>query len=400
MSQVKKPRRGQAEIIGAVIATGVMLLAITAMFYSIIRLQQSTSDAYAKRIAFESERTLEKLTVRHDPSNNKCIINNTGGVDIRVVRVWISDIEFRDPVEIGFPAIIRRGDVITNYKLEDAPVAIVTSRGNVFEVKPECERQAYGRTIIEVIYGNATGFISSQNIIGTYRLTSNQSCIEYTVEGIAKEKDVVLIYKNDTQWIYHRCNPNDPSTYGWKVVLIPSQSKINIAPDLDRSRINEVIVAINKTDKVQGSDVVKLLEVGESKSKPNLTLILSFYNIIRIRNATDAVTIFYKFVIQTSGGGKPHQIAFSPYISLILANQSGVVYSAPGSVSVSSSSQDVVVVTGYVVFPRYFYYFVDGNYNIEITLKIDASAGSTGVKSVRLEYIAITGADILWLPLP
>jgi hypothetical protein len=60
MSRVKRPREGQAEIIGAIIATGVMILAITAMFYSIVRLQQSTSDVYAKRIAFESERTLEK----------------------------------------------------------------------------------------------------------------------------------------------------------------------------------------------------------------------------------------------------------------------------------------------------------------------------------------------------
>jgi len=49
MSQRHRRRKGQAEIIGAVIATGVMLLAITAMFYSIVRLQFTTSDVYAKR---------------------------------------------------------------------------------------------------------------------------------------------------------------------------------------------------------------------------------------------------------------------------------------------------------------------------------------------------------------
>jgi len=163
MSQRHRRRKGQAEIIGAVIATGVMLLAITAMFYSIVRLQFTTSDVYAKRIAFESERSLEKISVIYesnmDPNTGNCIIRNTGGIDIEVVRIWNSNFEYREPYENE--KIIHRGDEI-KYTLSDAPVAIVTKRGNVFEVKSECEKQAYSKTIIEVIYGSVPGFISSQ----------------------------------------------------------------------------------------------------------------------------------------------------------------------------------------------------------------------------------------------
>jgi hypothetical protein len=67
------------------------------------------------------------------------------------------------------------------------------------------------------------------------------------------------------------------------------------------------------------------------------------------------------------------------------------------------------VVSGYVVLPRYFYEFQDDYYSVEVVLEIDTgsaatspAAGPAAIKiiSVRLEYIAVTGAEVLWKPIP
>jgi len=55
------------------------------------------------------------------------------------------------------------------------------------------------------------------------------------------EGEIILIYKNGTKWIYHKCNFTDPSTYGWKEINIPPQSEF--VADLDNSTVNEAIVA-------------------------------------------------------------------------------------------------------------------------------------------------------------
>jgi len=384
MSRARRYREGEAEIIGAIIATGVMILAITAMFYSIVRLQLSTSDVYAKRIAFESERTLEKISVNYDPNSNTCRITNTGGIDITVARVWITNTEFKDPSEVGFQQVIKRGESINSYTLDNAPVAIVTTRGNVFEIRSECEKQA----VTGIIYIGVPGFISSQNIIGTTRLTSDKACIEYSLTP-SPDGVPVLVYKNDTGWIYHNCTHSDQTTYGWKIITKPSQSNIDFKPDLDNSTVNEAIVAINQT--TQLSDI-------NSKQGDALALRLLFYNITRLTNATDAVTIFYKFVVRTSGGGQPHQASYNPRVALVSLD-SNIVYAAPGAISVSSSGEYIGVISGYVVFPRYFYNFQAGCYSVEITLEINPGP-SMRITSLRLEYIAITGAEILWIPLP
>jgi hypothetical protein len=299
--------------------------------------------------------------------------------------VWITNTEFKDPAEIGFPQVIRRGESVSLIS-DNTPVAIVTTRGNVFEIKSECEKQA----VTGIIYITAPGFISSQNIIGTTRLTSDQACIEYSLKSEnTPVNNAVLVYRNTTGWIYHNCTHSDQTTYGWKIITKPSQSNIDFKPDLDNSTVNEAIVAINQT--TQLSDI-------NSKQGNALAITLLFYNITRLTNATDVVTIFYKFVVQTSGGGQPHQASYNPRVALVSLD-SNIVYAAPGAISVSSSGEYIGVISGYVVFPRYFYNFQAGCYSVEITLEIDPGQ-SMGITSLRLEYIAITGAEILWTPLP
>jgi len=391
MSRARRYREGQAEIIGAIIATGVMILAITAMFYSIVRLQQSTSDVYAKRIAFESERTLEKISVNYDPNSNTCRITNTGGIDITVARVWITNTEFKDPAEIGFPQVIKRGGSISLIS-DNTPVAIVTTRGNVFEIKSVCQTQINMGMIY--IINASSGFISSQNIIGTTRLTSDQACIVYSLTPLDSGWAPVLVFYNSTTryWIYHNCTRSDRSTYGWKIITKPSNSSITLVPDLDNNAVNEAIVAINTTDN-KGN-----IYVSEYISSRYITLRLFFYNITRLTNASDVVTIFYKFVIRTSGGGQPQQASYNPRVALVSVD-SGAVYATPGSVSITSSGEYIGVISGYVVFPRYFYNFQAGCYSVDVILEINPSSSVT-ISSLRLEYIAITGAEILWIPLP
>jgi len=394
--------RGQVEVTGAIIAVGVLLLVITTLFYSIIQLQQATSDVFAKRASFESERSLERVSVIYDPEGGLCIVRNAGGVDVEVARVWVSDSGFvEEPEAAGLPATIRRGESIS-FAVDAIPVAIVTKRGNVFEVRSECLRQAaMARSVVEVIYGGVGGFISSQNIIGAGRLTSDQACIVYEVyRGDSKKEDKtvpVLVYRNEAGWIYHKCDPNDPSTYGWKLVTRPPQSSIELDPDLDESGVNEAIVARNISS--------TLIEIGDPNQGPtSVSVNLTFYNVIRISSSADVVIVFYKFVIKANVGGQPHQVSYNPRVALI-ALGSGSRYEAPGSVAVSSSGEYVAVISGYVVFPRLFYNLQNDYYSVEIALeinteKINTGSSATRIVSVRLEYIAITGAEILWKPLP
>jgi hypothetical protein len=389
----KRRWRGQVEVTGAIIAVGVLLLVVTTLFYSIIQLQQATSDVFAKRASFESERSLERLSVIYDPEGELCVVKNAGGVDVEVARVWVSDSDFiEEPDVVEFPATIRHGESIS-FTLDTAPVAVVTRRGNVFEVRSECLRQAaMARSVVEIIYiyGGVESFISSQNIIGAARLTSDQACIVYEVYSEGRRKgEAVLVYKNETGWIYHKCDPNNPSTYGWRLVTKPPQSSITLDPDLDESEVNEAVVAINTSS--------SLVEIGDRKTtkvRVNLTL----YNVTRISSDADVVTVFYKFVIQIQGNAPPRQVSYNTRVALI-ALSSGRRYEAPGSVAVSSR-QDVRVVSGYVIFPRYFYEFQDDYYSVEIVLEIDTRSARTRIISVRLEYIAITGAEVLWKQLP
>jgi hypothetical protein len=383
MSRVKRPREGQAEIIGAIIATGVMILAITAMFYSIVRLQQSTSDVYAKRIAFESERTLEKISVNYDPNSNTCKVTNTGGIDITVARVWITNTEFKDPAEIDFPQVIKRGESVSLIS-DNTPVAIVTTRGNVFEIKSECEKQA----VTGIIYITAPGFISSQNIIGTTRLTSDQACIEYNLTP-SPDGVPVLVYKNDTGWIYHNCTRSDRSTYGWKIITKPPNININ-KYDLDNNTVNEAIIALNKTSVLQ--------DYNSPQKAETVTLWLFFYNITRLTDATDVVTIYYKFVVEISGGSVVQDASFTPRVTLVSVDNN-ITYANPGSISVTSSGARIGIISGYVLFPRFFFNFQSGCYSVNVTLVIWIDP-SVRLSSLRLEYIAITGAEILWTPPP
>jgi hypothetical protein len=387
--------RGQVEVTGAIIAVGVLLLVVTTLFYSIIQLQQATSDVFAKRASFESERSLERVSVIYDPEGGLCVVKNAGGVDVEVARVWVSDSDFiEEPEAAGLSATIRRGESIS-FALDTAPVAVVTRRGNVFEVRSECLRQAaMARSVVEIIYGGVGGFILSQNIIGAARLTSDQACIVYEVYSRdSKVDNAVLVYRNETGWIYHKCDPNNPSTYGWRLV---TQSSVSIEKsDLDTSQVNEAVIAINASN--------RLVEIGDQRSgltpvtkvRVNLTL----YNVTRISSNADVITVFYKFVIQIQiqGEAPPHQVSYNPRVALI-ALGSSARYGAPGSIAVSSR-QVVGVVSGYVVLPRYFYNFQDDYYSVEIVLEIDTGSAAIRIVSVRLEYIAITGAEVLWKPL-
>jgi hypothetical protein len=206
-----------------------------------------------------------------------------------------------------------------------------------------------------------------------------------------REGNAVLVYKNETGWIYHKCDPNNPSTYGWKPV---TQSSVSIEKsDLDNSTVNEAVVAINDTSRN------RLVEIGD-REPTEVRVDLMLYNVTRISSNADVVTVFYKFVIQIHGRARPHQVSYNPRVALI-ALSSGRRYEAPGSVAVSSAQPNVGVVSGYVIFPRYFYEFQDDYYSVEIVLEID-TGGPAAIKivSVRLEYIAITGTEVLWKPIP
>ncbi|MEM3980961.1 MAG: hypothetical protein QXF79_06905 [Ignisphaera sp.] len=402
MSQHKSfLRKGQAELIGGIIAISVLLLSIGTIFYTVFAVSSQTSVQFSKRAQFEAERNSERISVTYESTEDSCIISNTGAVDITIARVWSENSFYTN----FSPQNLSKGSSV-KISRNNAPELIVTTRGNVFSIKAECDRQAGMTTKITEYLVNLQlggGPFTSQNIVATTRFTSDSACILVRATVIESDKgkksdkgtesdNLALLYnRSKSNMLIHQCDPANKNTYGWKNY----DKSINYkgdASDIDYNTVKEITLINQTNGEFVGVDQGKTAMIN-----------LTFYNLTFIPRTTDVVTIYYKILANLSVQSSVHEITFSVVVEL-RSIADGKRFSMAGqtvTTGIQNKRGDLVgVIVGMAPFPKFFFNFSEGYYTVSIIINIVTGQGKAQVKQLNLEYIAITGAQILWPPKP
>ncbi|MEM4789633.1 MAG: hypothetical protein QXV06_07580 [Ignisphaera sp.] len=391
MSQHKSfLRKGQAELIGGIIAISVLLLSIGTIFYTVFAVSSQTSVQFSKRAQFEAERNSERISVTYESTEDSCIISNTGAVDITIARVWSENSFYTN----FSPQNLSKGSSV-KISRNNAPELIVTTRGNVFSIKAECDRQAGMTTKITEYLVNLQlggGPFTSQNIVATTRFTSDSACILVRATGTTYSDNLALLYnRSNSNMLIHQCDPANKNTYGWKNY----NGQINYkgdASDIDYNTVKEITLIRQTDGKFVGVDQGKTAMIN-----------LTFYNLTFIPRTTDVVTIYYKILADLSIKSSVHEITFSVVVEL-RSIADGKRFSMAGqtvTTGIQNKRGDLVgVIVGMAPFPKFFFNFSEGYYTVSIIINIVTSQGQAKVEQLNLEYIAITGAQILWPPKP
>jgi len=381
-------KHGQAEIIGGIIAISILLFTIATLYFTLISTQSTATLEFSRRTSFEAERNAEKISISYDAKEEKCIIINSGALDIKIVRVWIGN-NFRDPGQ-DFPETLIKGKPLS-MSPDTVPDYIVTARGNVFPIKGECLKYSSLLPEYTTLLQYGLGPFTSQGLVAKSKLTSDDACINITIEGKTIQNPALIYRLANGTWLQHSCNPDNTNTYGWRKLGIG----VNYSPDIDGNSVREAIAV-----DITGSSV-NLITVGQKSSE--VTVRLLFYNLIEVPENIDIVTIYYKYVIGVGGASQPHDVVFNIYVSL-KSLDNNYAFSTPGQTQIAgitkSSGQTIAIVTGYAPFPKFFYNFDKGNYSLELALTISTPSGNVNVNQIDLEYIAVTGARIKWSPNP
>ena len=212
----RNKRRGLTTIIAT-------LLFVSMVFTALIPLQMSMlqTDTYESKIIREletsdSEKEEEELTVVSYPttttsSSLKVRVQNTGILDVKIVKVWIKDEQYtvNDTIPFGEASVLGpfTVDLVAN---SSYPVKVITERGNLF-----------GSNAGNMIYSsNGVWFTPSLGINvyiandkGKYYVQVSNSTWseEYTTRG-QDFGDVVIFFEVDTIDTYHViCKKNSDS---------------------------------------------------------------------------------------------------------------------------------------------------------------------------------------------
>jgi len=135
MVRKRKTSIGQAEIIGAIIALGLLITVVSALLVSLFRTSTTSTVGFAQRAQFESYKSSEKLGVIYE--GDKCYLVNIGSVEVEIVRAWVLENGQFKNVSIDLT-------LKPNERTSDIPndvIYVVTSRGNVFPFSEECKKQ-------------------------------------------------------------------------------------------------------------------------------------------------------------------------------------------------------------------------------------------------------------------
>jgi len=135
MVRKRKTSIGQAEIIGAIIALGLLITVVSALLISLFRTSTTSTVGFAQRAQFESYKSSEKLGVIYE--GDKCYLVNIGSVEVEIVRTWVLENGQFKNVSIDLT-------LKPNERTSDIPndvIYVVTSRGNVFPFSEECKKQ-------------------------------------------------------------------------------------------------------------------------------------------------------------------------------------------------------------------------------------------------------------------
>jgi|GEM_PF-4843769 len=382
---MRQHRRGQSEVIAAMILIPLLIVVFSVVSTSMFKLNVTGVSSLASRARFEQERVAELLQATKN--GDICVIRNTGAVDIEIVRVWVNE----NFIEVKTP--IKKGESITQIQLDSGETIdvssvdlAITSRGTLFKFKEMCS-VAYVIYLYQYTYYNVSGLFSSENILNVNKLIGD----EYQNKKIITKLDDqprAVVYKYGDVWFY-----NEGS--GWTAEYSQNIQSKNIIPDLDSNGVNELVVVNNKTSS-NAFEPVKITERGTH------TLEITFVDLLKVVGEPDVIYIYYKVITQPNNP-PPQQISVG--IDAILSSSNGTTIAvASGSSAIGSFGKEgFFVITGNVVFPvkafeAYERAIKAGNYSLTLRFTIYNPSASVSLSNFRLEYIAVVGADFLWNP--
>jgi uncharacterized protein (UPF0333 family) len=382
-------RKGQAEVVGGIIAISVLLFSIATLYFLMTSTQSSFSTEFARRASFESEKNAEKIAVSYDLNTDSCIVSNAGAISITIVRAWQGNKYFNFNEPLPLPP----GQALLSWPFSKTPDIIVTARGNIFTVKAECEKIKNAVTNMQQIIvgsGIASTLITSETLLNNMRISKGIQQ-GYLYASVLQNNYAVLYYNGSK---YLCSSPSDKNVY--------SSAKLpqDFTWDLDANNINEIIISTYSTCP---APTLEITEYGSDKQYVygkgfKGSVMFMFKNLVLIpQGGADTITVYFKVVLSTEGGGTPQNVVVSPTIVLSCGSQS---LSSPATVTTSGSGSGTIVITGFAIFPVKAFSLPlqpDSVYDLTLDLKFDVGP-SIDLKKVRLEYLAIVGAYIndLW----
>jgi hypothetical protein len=382
---MRQPRRGQSEVIAAMILIPLLIVVFSVVSTSMFKLNVTGVSSLASRARFEQERVAELLQATKN--GDICVIRNTGAVDIEIVRIWVNE----NFIEVKAP--IKKGESITQIQLDSGETIdvssvdlAITSRGTLFKFKEMCS-VAYVIYLYQYTYYNASGLFSSENILNVNKLIGDEYQNKKIITKL-NDQPRAVIYKYGNVWFYNEGN-------GWTAEYSRNIQSKNIIPDLDSNGVNELVVVNNRTSS-KAFEPVKITDKGTH------TLEITFVDLLKVVGEPDVIYIYYKAIIQPDNP-PPQQISVG--IDAILSSSNGTsIAVASGSSAIGSSGKEgTFVITGNVVFPvkafeAYERAIKAGNYSLTLRFTIYNPSASVSLSNFRLEYIAVVGADFLWNP--
>ena len=377
-------RKGQAEVVGGIIAISVLLFSIATLYFLMTSTQSSFSTEFARRASFESEKNAEKIAVSYDLNTNSCIVSNAGAISITIVRAWQGNEYFNFNEPLPLPP----GQALLSWPFSETPDIIVTARGNIFTVKAECEKIKNAVTNMQQIIvgsGIASTLVTSETLLNNMRISKGMQQ-GYLYASVLQNNYTVLYY-NGSKYL---CS--SPSNKG---VYSSAQLPQGFTWDLDANNINEII--INTSSTCPDPAKVSTLNIAEYEGYGNKfqgSVMFMFKNLVLIpQGGADTITVYFKAVLNIGSGGMPQDVVVSPTIVLSCGSQS---LSSPATVTTAGSGSGTIVITGFAVFPvKAFSLPLQPDSVYDLTLALQFYVGpSINLKKVRLEYLAIVGAYI------
>lgn len=362
-------KRAQSEVIGGAIAISILFLTFMMLLGSVFNTTTSTSSALTTRSKFESERILELRSLEVLYRNGACYLRNRGPLNVTIVRTWIDGIPTSTIIELAPGTDYSAGGVST------APEYVVTSRGNVIPLREECERI---RRQYEVPQAGSP--FTSEDVLSPARIMSGDACYDVRVNNVQYS---ILYYNATSGWKYWI------STSDIQACPQPQSTQTSLNPDTDGNGVNELIVYDHKKN-----EAVKLYKSGNVS--------ITFHRLIYVPPGVDVVNIYFKLVLSVSGGN-PHDILINSEAILIPIDGEEQVKTTASSAR--GGTTNVLVIVGWATFPAGAFEAFSGitgggEYSLSIYLDVYMRVGGITISEIRLEYLAVNGATLLWEPKP
>ncbi|MEM4622523.1 MAG: hypothetical protein QW816_00500 [Desulfurococcaceae archaeon] len=370
MLRKRRKLRGQSEVIGGIIVLTALIISMGFVLTSLGKLSSSSVTGISRRTLFETEKSFEQLDAL--VSGGVCYIRNTGNIPLTITRIWFADKPIDIPPSLystmtlqpgGNKSITEIKSILNIDKIDYA----VSSRGNVFPVESMCIQQQQSQINI---YYSSGGMFTSEDILNTTKIVRGLEQM-YIYANISGSTYAVIYNYTNTWYCSSMFNKN----------IIPGQ---NINSDADGNGINELI--ITTASDCTSSSTYKEWSANNFK---NGTIVFVFRNILNVTEYIDILTVYFKILVVSSGGGVAQQIAVYP--SVIIFNENATLQS-PATVTTGGARQNVATIFGSAIFPirAFGQQLPQGNYNLVI--RIEMTAQSIDITGIRLEYIAVVGA--------